>query len=157
MTKKTPSETQVSGLETHVGYWLRFVSNAVSAEFARRVEAEGVTVSEWVAMRVLFDHDEMQPRDLAAAMGMTKGPVSRLVERLLRKKLIARRASEEDGRAQFVRLTASGRELVPRLAALADANDAGFFAHFSEEEKRQLVAWMRKTVQAHGLSAVPVE
>jgi len=144
-------------LEAHVGYWLRFVSNAVSAEFARRVEAEGVTVSEWVAMRVLFDHDEMQPKDLAAAMGMTKGPVSRLVERLLRKKLIARRASEEDGRAQFVRLTVSGRELVPRLAALADANDAGFFAHFSEEEKKQLVAWMRKTVEAHGLSAVPVE
>ena len=157
MTKKSPSEGQVSGLEAHVGYWLRFVSNAVSAEFARRVEAEGVTVSEWVAMRVLFDHDEMQPKDLAAAMGMTKGPVSRLVERLLRKKLIARRASEEDGRAQFVRLTVSGRELVPRLAALADANDAGFFAHFSEEEKKQLVAWMRKTVEAHGLSAVPVE
>ena len=144
-------------MEAHVGYWLRFVSNAVSAEFARRVEAEGVTVSEWVAMRVLFDHDEMQPKDLAAAMGMTKGPVSRLVERLLRKKLIARRASEEDGRAQFVRLTVSGRELVPRLAELADANDAGFFAHFSEEEKKQLVAWMRKTVEAHGLSAVPVE
>ena len=157
MTKKSPSEGQVSGLEAHVGYWLRFVSNAVSAEFARRVEAEGVTVSEWVAMRVLFDHDEMQPKDLAAAMGMTKGPVSRLVERLLRKKLIARRASEEDGRAQFVRLTVSGRELVPRLAELADANDAGFFAHFSEEEKKQLVAWMRKTVEAHGLSAVPVE
>ena len=144
-------------MEAHVGYWLRFASNAVSAEFARKVESEGVTVSEWVAMRVLFDQDEMQPKDLAAAMGMTKGPVSRLVERLLTKKMIARRAHESDGRAQVVRLTASGRALVPRLAALADLNDAEFFAHFSKEEKQQLVAWMRKTVEAHGLSAVPVE
>jgi DNA-binding MarR family transcriptional regulator len=157
VTKKSPSEKQVSGLEDHLGYWLRYVSNAVSAEFARRVEAEGVTVSEWVAMRVLFDHDEMQPRELAAAMGMTKGPVSRLVERLLAKKLIARRAHDSDGRAQIVRLTTAGRGLVPRLASLADANDAEFFAHFSDAEKRALVDAMRRTVEVHGLSAVPVE
>jgi DNA-binding MarR family transcriptional regulator len=148
---------KVSELEHHLGYWLRFVSNAVSAAFARRVEAEGVTVSEWVAMRVLYDHDEMQPKDLAAAMGLTKGPVSRLIERLLRKKLIARRASEEDRRALFVRLTANARAMVPKLAALADANDAGFFAHFSDAEKRSLMAAMRRTVAVHGLSAVPVD
>lgn len=155
--KKNPTERQVSDLEAHLGYWLRFVSNAVSAEFARKVEGEGVTVSEWVAMRVLFDHDEMQPKDLAADMGMTKGPVSRLVERLLTKKLIMRRSSEADGRAQFVRLTASGRALVPKLAALADENDAACFAHFSEKEKQWLVEMMRKTVAAHGLSKIPVE
>jgi DNA-binding MarR family transcriptional regulator len=155
--KRVTGKQRVSGLEEHLGYWLRFVSNAVSAEFARRVEAEGVTVSEWVAMRVLFDHDEMQPKELAAAMGMTKGPVSRLVERLLRKRLVARRASEEDGRAQFVWLTASGRGLVPRLAALADANDAEFFAHFSVAEKKGLVEMMRRTVEERRLTGIPVE
>lgn len=148
---------RVSSLEDHLGYWLRFVSNAVSAEFARRIDAEGVTVSEWVALRVLFDHDEMQPKELAAAMGLTKGPVSRLVDRMLAKKLIARRASNEDGRAQFVRLTASGRGLVPKLASLADENDAEFFAHFSEEEKWRLVEAMRRTVLERGLTGVPIE
>jgi DNA-binding MarR family transcriptional regulator len=155
--KSTSGKIQVSGLEDHLGYWLRFVSNAVSAEFARRVEAEGVTVSEWVALRALFDYDEMQPKELAVTMGLTKGPVSRLVDRLLGKKLIVRRASDEDGRAQFVRLTASGRRLVPKLAALADANDAEFFAHFSETEKQRLVEAMRRTVRERGLSQVPVE
>ncbi|QNI32472.1 MarR family transcriptional regulator [Alloacidobacterium dinghuense] len=157
MKKNIPSEVQVSGLEAHLGYWLRFVSNSVSAEFARKVAAEGVTVSEWVVMRVLFDHNEMQPKELATAIGMTKGPVSRLIDRLLAKKLIARRAHASDGRAQIVRLTPGGRALVPKLAALADANDAEFFAHFSEAEKHQLVKAMRKTVEVHGLSAVPVE
>lgn len=148
---------EVSGLEDHVGYWLRYVSNAVSAEFARRVEAEGVTVSEWVVLRVLYDHDEMQPKDLGAAMGMTKGPVSRLIDRLVAKKLITRRAHENDGRAQVVRLTSAGRGLVPKLAKLADVNDAEFFAHFSAEEKQRLVEAMRKTVKVHGLSVLPVE
>jgi DNA-binding MarR family transcriptional regulator len=155
--KHASAKREISGLEDHVGYWLRYVSNAVSAEFARRVEAEGITVSEWVVLRVLYDYDEMQPKELAAAMGMTKGPVSRLIDRLLAKKLIARRAHESDGRAQVVRLTSAGRGLVPTLAKLADVNDAEFFAHFSEEEKQRLVAAMRKTVEVHGLSAVPVE
>jgi MarR family transcriptional regulator, lower aerobic nicotinate degradation pathway regulator len=155
--KQTSGKKQISGLEEHLGYWLRYVSNAVSAEFARRVEAEGVTVSEWVAMRVLFDHDEMQPKELAAAIGMTKGPVSRLIDRLLAKKLIVRRPHDSDGRAQIVGLTARGRVLVPKLAALADENDAAFFAHFSEEQKLALVEAMRRTVAVHGLSVVPVE
>lgn len=148
---------RVSKLEDHLGYWLRFVSNAVSAEFARKVEARGVTVSEWVVLRVLYDYEEIAPKELAAAMGITKGPVSRLIERLLTKKLIAHRADDVDKRAQLVRLTPSGRTLVPRLAALADENDAAFFAHFSEEQKRQLMQAMRKTVEAHGLTRVPVE
>lgn len=155
--KPDPIRKNISNLDDHLGYWLRFVSNAVSAEFARKVEARGITVSEWVVLRVLYDHAELAPRELAAAIGITKGPVSRLVERLLTKKLIARRADDVDGRAQLVRLTPAGRALVPRLAALADENDAEFFAHFSEEQKRQLTQAMRKTVEAHGLTRVPVE
>ena len=42
---------ECSTLEAHVGYWLRFVSNHVSQAFRRKVEARGVSVSEWVAMR----------------------------------------------------------------------------------------------------------
>jgi DNA-binding MarR family transcriptional regulator len=108
-------------------------------------------------LRVLYDHDEIQPKELGVAMGVTKGPVSRLIDRLLAKKLITRRQHESDGRAQVVRLTSAGWGLVPKLAKLADANDAEFFAHFSAEEKQRLVEAMRKTVEVHGLSAVPVE
>ena len=44
-----------SSLDRHLGYWLRAVSNAVSRGFAARVEAEGVSVAEWVFLRLLHD------------------------------------------------------------------------------------------------------
>ncbi len=60
-----------SNLEAHLGYWLRTVSNSVSRSFANSVEAEGVTVAEWVFLRVLYDIDGSSPTTLASQMGMT--------------------------------------------------------------------------------------
>ena len=37
---------RVSPLESHLGYWLRVVSNHVSHGFKSKVEAHGVTVAE---------------------------------------------------------------------------------------------------------------
>lgn len=50
-----PTPKPVPDLTAHLGYWLRYVSNHVSQAFARKVEANGVTVAEWVLMRRLLD------------------------------------------------------------------------------------------------------
>jgi DNA-binding MarR family transcriptional regulator len=147
----------ISGLEDHVGYWLRYVSNHVSQSFARRLEAEDVTVSEWVAMRCLFDLEEGSQNDLAQAMGMTKGPVSRILDRLEAKRLARRAESREDARARVITLTTQGRVLVPKLARLADENDRTFFDCLSEREQAAIVTTMRKLVAHHRLTRVPTE
>ena len=148
--------TQTSGLEDHLGYWLRFVSNHVSARFRRLVEASGVTVSEWVALRQLYD-SELGSGALIEALGMTKGAVSKLIDRLEQKQLVRRRPDAEDGRVQRIALTAAGRRLVPRLAAGADENDAHFFGAIAPEAREQLTQLLRTLVQQHGLTQVPTE
>lgn len=146
-----------SDLQTHLGYWLRMVSNSVSHGFARKVEGEGVTVAEWVFLRVLFDFERLAPSQLADRMRMTKGAISKLADRLLAKKLVERRADPEDGRGQILTLTPAGRRLVPRLAALADKNDAEFFGALSVGERRQLERLLGKIVAGHGLANVPTD
>src|SRR3984957_11091043 len=86
----------VSDLKKHVGFWLRFVSNLVSHAFARKLLASGVTVAEWVVMREMFDDEETSPGILAERIGMTRGGVSKLVDRLLRKKVITPREGSAD-------------------------------------------------------------
>ncbi len=148
---------RVSRLEDHVGYWLRFVSNHVSASFALRLEKLDISVSEWVAMRKLYDEPAPTSSSaLAEAMGMTKGPVSRLVERLVQKDLVERRASQEDGRAQEIRLSSIGQKLVPRLAAIADQNDEAFFGDLPENTRAALIALMRQIAQSQ-LTKTPID
>lgn len=150
-----PSEP--SPLDAHVGYWLRFVSNCVSHAFRQKVEALGVTVAEWVVLRQLLASGATAPSGVAEALGMTRGAISKLVDRLLSKKLVTRTAGQDDKRFQTVALTPAGRKLVPTLAALADANDAEFFGHLGDEQRMQLMELMKDIVRRHELKNVPVE
>lgn len=154
MAQRRPSD-----LEAHLGYWLRLVSNAVSQAFARRVELEGVTVAEWVVLRVLFDAPApgMAPSVLAAAMGMTRGAISRLADRLVEKELLARAPDPVDRRAQILALTPTGAALVPRLAALADENDAAFFGILEPAERASLAHLLRKLGQGNRLTGMPID
>jgi len=147
----------VSDLESHLGFWLRFVSNHVSGRFKRLVEEAGVSVSEWVALRTLYAADSSTARNLALSLGMTKGAVSKVLDRLERKKLVRRLADPDDGRAQRIALTAAGRRLVPALAALADANDEHFFGQLSPDARQALAETLRELVHTHQLSEVPTE
>jgi DNA-binding MarR family transcriptional regulator len=151
------SDLTVSDLKKHVGFWLRFVSNHVSHAFARKIEASGVTVAEWVVMREMFDDEEISPGVLAERIGMTRGGVSKLVDRLVSKRLITRRERSDDRRFQSIGLTAAGRRLIPQLAALADEYDEEFFCPLSAGERAALIAAMKKLVKAHGLQALPTE
>jgi DNA-binding MarR family transcriptional regulator len=154
--RKTP-HLSVSDLKKHVGFWLRFVSNHVSHAFARKLLDSGVTVAEWVVMREMFDDEETSPGVLAERIGMTRGGVSKLVDRLVSKKLVTRRERSDDRRFQSIALTAAGRRLIPQLATLADQNDEEFFHPLSTLERAALIATMKKLVQAHGLQTLPTE
>jgi len=151
------SSPTVSDLKKHVGFWLRFVSNHVSHAFARKLQSCGVTVAEWVVMREMFDDREISPGVVAERIGMTRGGVSKLVDRLVGKELITRTGRTDDRRFQSIALTAGGRRLIPRLAALADQNDEEFFGPLSAAERSALLSSMKKLVQAHGLETLPTE
>lgn len=149
--------TDVSDLKDHLGYWLRFLSNAVSNGFARRIEEQGVSVAEWVVLRILLGRPPMVSSRMAEEMGMTRGAVTKLADRLLAKGLITREPSPDDGRVQLLALTMAGRDLVPALAALADENDEFYFRHLTNDERKTLEGLLKKLITATGLSVVPIK
>jgi DNA-binding MarR family transcriptional regulator len=147
----------VSSLETHLGYHLRFVSNHVSQAFAAKLAGRGVTVAEWVVLRELYERDGVAPSTLADSLNMTRGGVSKLVERLCARSLLTRDTGTGDQRYQQLRLTDAGRELVPELAALADQNDAEFFGHLTPDDRRHLQDTLEEIVRRRQLTSIPVD
>jgi DNA-binding MarR family transcriptional regulator len=89
-------------------------------------------------------------------MGLTRGAISKLAERLIAKRLVERREHDDDGRAHLLRLSAAGHALVPRLAALADQNDGEFFDHLTPAERGVMEATLKKIVERRGLRAIPI-
>ena len=147
---------EVPELTAHLGYWLRQVSNHVSQSFARKVAGQGVTVAEWAVLRVLYGTGKGAPSVLADEMGLTRGAISKLVDRLVDKGLAARAASATDGRGQVVRLTPAGRRKVPALAALAERNEAECFGHMRAADRAALLRMLQETVGRLGITGMPV-
>lgn len=150
------SHSRISALDEHLGYWLRMVSNHVSHAFSRRLEGKGATVAEWVLLRELYDVDAVAPSRLAEQMGMTRGAISKLADRLFDKGLVARADRPDDGRAHTLSLTEQGRSLVPELARLADENDASCFEDLTPGERATIESTLKKIVERRGLKTVPV-
>ena len=148
--------SEPSHLTSHLGYWLRYVSNSVSHAFARKLEDRDVTVAEWALLRELYDAQAIAPSRLAEHMGLTRGAVTKLADRLIAKALVVREANPDDARAQTLAITPAGRALIPELSALADRNDAEFFGHLTTLERRQLERTLKDIVARRGLTAMPL-
>ena len=153
----TPKPSSVSPIDSHLGYWLRLVSNDVSHAFRLKVESRGVTVAEWVILRALFDSESTNPSQLADRIGLTRGAVSKLVDRLFAKGMVRVGIERKDRRFQAVSLTPAGRRLVPQLAAIADDNDAEVFGFLGAERRNELVRLLREISERRGVSGAPVD
>jgi DNA-binding MarR family transcriptional regulator len=145
-------------LTIHIGFWMRLVSNNVSHAFARKVEASGVTVAEWVVLREMYGGDDTtSPSAVAELTGLSRGAVSKLISRLLEKGFVTRKESAGDRRYQDIKLTHAAIKIVPKLAKLADENDAEFFGVLSKSERKILAVILKKTAALHNLTKMPIE
>ncbi len=141
----------------HLGFWLRFVSNHVSQEFARKLLSQGVTIHEWVVLRAIYQRDEATPSELADAIGLTRGAVTKIADKLVARELITRTASKVDRRYQALALTRAGRTLMPKLTAIADQTDEEYFGHIAPDEREKIVTTLKDIVRRHGFRSVPVK
>jgi MarR family transcriptional regulator, transcriptional regulator for hemolysin len=156
MAKK--GKLQASQLKSQLGYWLRVVSNAVSHAFAKQLATAGVTLAEWVILREMYSGNQTTSPSVVADMtGLTRGAVSKLIERLLQKGLVTRAEAALDRRYQEIQLTAAGTKLVPKLASIADDNDERFFSVLTRSERSALMAVLVKMADAHQLNPNPIE
>jgi DNA-binding MarR family transcriptional regulator len=137
---------------------MRVVSNHVSYSFARKLEATGVTVAEWVVLREMSGGDRTtSPSAVADLTGLTRGAVSKLLGRLLQKGYVSRRESTGDGRRQDIELTPRAIALIPRLAKLADENDEEFFGVVPSRERRALRATLIRIAHLNHFSKAPIK
>jgi DNA-binding MarR family transcriptional regulator len=101
-----------------------------------------------VALRALYDR-ECSLNDLSQAIHCDHTAASRLVERLVQKRLVNRQTAPKDRRSVRVSLTATALDLVPKLAAIADGHDETFFAKISKADKERLLQIVTQLIQEH--------
>jgi DNA-binding MarR family transcriptional regulator len=133
-----------SGLYDHVGYWLRRLSDEVHLSFERRLAAYGVTVAQWNVLVTLYRGEGETVSEVARFIEADAAAVSRLVDRLAEKGLVARSADPASRRRVLLALTPAAAGLVPALVELADQNDAAFFGMLPAAQRAELAGLLQR-------------
>jgi len=144
-------------LESHLGYWLRRVSNAVSGAFSRALHEKQTSVAEWVLLRELHERGQTAPGELADCLGFTRGAVSKIVDKLDAKGWVQSDAKEGDSRFRLLSLTKAGRRKLPVLADIADQNDARYFDCLTAKEKKVFRELLIKLADHNHINDVPTQ
>lgn len=123
---------------------LRMAARRLAVAEAAAFRALGVTAAEALLLRELHAAGAVAPSVLADRLGMTRGAVTKLVDRLKAKQLLVRAKGRGDGRMQTIALTGAGARLVPELDAVALRVEDTVFGKLDTAGRTGLLKGLRK-------------
>jgi len=131
MTPQSDNVTPSLQEETDTAFKLWVVLNRASRAVADRlrgsIEREGLSLSEFGVLEVLYSKGRQLVGELGSRILLTSGSMTYVIDRLQERGLVQRRPCPSDRRALHVELTEQGRELI-----------AGVFPKHAEEVRRLL-------------------
>jgi MarR family transcriptional regulator, organic hydroperoxide resistance regulator len=119
----------------------RYMENKVLA-------ADRLSWTSFVALWVLWVWGEMESRDLAAAVGISRPTSTGVVTTLERRGLVRRERSAEDLRMVRVALTAHGRRKIEALFPRFNQEESAVTAQLSAPEQDTMARMLRSMLRA---------
>lgn len=136
------------GIHALVGYQLALATAVLSPVYFREV---GLPMQmgriEFTILNLVDQTDGMTPTQISQAISIKTSNITVAVDKLASRGLLVREKSLRDGRAQHLRLTTQGKELVKDgLIRLRKAEEVTM-SHFSPGERLMLMELLRKLAQ----------
>jgi DNA-binding MarR family transcriptional regulator len=119
---QTPANGGISSdhdLERALPYLIARAGTRMGQAFSKELKRFQITLTEWRVLVALYHLPDQRLSDLAAHTSTEPSTLSRVVDGLLQRGLVARDRSGDDGRALALSLTAEGRDLTLRIIPLA--------------------------------------
>ena len=142
--------------QNRLGFWVGSLSSAVKTSLSRRLAPFDITTTQWAILETCYNGEANSITTLSRYIPVDAAAISRQVDRLVAKSLIYRRRRVRDRRSVRITLTAVGRELVPRLAHLAYANNEHFLNRLDSAERAEFVRMLQKILANEVTGEEPV-
>lgn len=110
--------------------------NRLLAENLREID---LTSSQAEVLSLLSQQEPLSLKELGERLICENGSPSRLVNTMVRKKLVNRKSNEKDARLKLLQLTAKGREKSQALMEIEESLYGLLNSIWTEEEKRQMI------------------
>lgn len=118
MPHKTLDPEQALRLDHQICFALYSASHAMSKAYKPHLDALGLTYPQYVAMLVLWERDGRTVSEIGERLYLDSGTLTPLLKRLEAAGYISRLRDAADERRVLIQLTAAGRRLKAKAAAI---------------------------------------
>ena len=132
-------------MRNSVGYLMRVCTNRLLPQMEALFEDQELTFSQWTTL-VALHSGITTAGDLAHNICHDAGSLTRLIDEMVRRGLVARTRSESDRRVVTLALTPRGRDLVEALAPRVMNFWNGLLSGFSHAEVDMLINLLTRLV-----------
>jgi MarR family transcriptional regulator, organic hydroperoxide resistance regulator len=131
-------------LASYLPYLLNRAGARIATAFGDEVRPLGATPQIWRVLAALRERDGRRMGDLSQTTSIEVSTLTRLVDSMEKKSLVARRRDRNDSRAVIVQVTSAGRRLTRRLLPIADRYEKVALEGFPAAEAEALKLALRR-------------
>lgn len=131
-------------LDSYLPYLLNRAGARIAAAFGEEVRPLGATLQIWRVLAALRERDGRRMGDLALTTSIEMSTLTRLVDAMEKKGLVARRRDPEDARAVVLYAASAGRRLTTQLLPIAARYEKVALCGFAPKEADQLKEALRR-------------
>jgi DNA-binding MarR family transcriptional regulator len=135
-------------LRRSVLHLLRRVDQCAAQLYMAESSNSDLTLRQFAVLVAISQEPDLSQTDLVSITGIDRSTIAGIVSRLLRKGLLERRRSPDDGRAYCVRLSKRGTKAVAGADRLYSKVEKKLFSGVPATEVNQLVSTLRTIVAA---------
>lgn len=122
-----------------LGYQINHLARLMAALLHDEIADHGVVPGQFAQLLALYDTDGQTPSELARAVGIEPGTMTKTLHRMERDGLVERRRSPSDGRSVTIHLTRRGRRLEPVLKQAAHSVNERVARRLPAQQMRKLM------------------
>lgn len=148
MPNDTLTDIDLGTLPNLVGYHLRMAQVTVFKDFDRELAELDITPAIFGVLEVLQHNKGLTQSRLAAAIGLDRSSLVPLLDKLEKRGLVAREASQMDRRSNHLFLTPDGRQLLGKADKRVRQHEQRILAGLTKTETKQLISLLSKIGQA---------
>jgi len=134
----------MKNLDDYLPYLLNRAGARIATSFGEEVRPLGASLQMWRVLAALRARDGRRMGDLAATTSIELSTLTRLVDGMERKGLVARRRDGRDARVVTVHATAPGKRMTQKILPIADRYETVALEGFSEAEATLLKTALRR-------------
>lgn len=135
----------------NLGFLLMKVSKDLKYKLNKELQNYDLTSSQWAVLKRMdiIEDSNLPPNkrtavSIASELDFDKPTISGIINRLIEKEMIIKKANPNDGRSNILVLTKKSKELIPTIEKISDEVIENSLNYFSNEEKVILLDLLNK-------------